>query len=395
MESESNRLSVAIVGGGPAGCATALSLLNTSLILKLNLQITLYNASVKTSPSVGETVPPVLSQYLRELNIEHVLEENHHLPCPGSISVWQDETPGYNDFLFTPIGKGYHLNRKFFNQQLLQACIKKGVRVLSDTRVGSINQYNNGYLLSVEHKSVQRNVYCDFVIDATGYHRTIINKLNIAQNTLDKVISLCAFFDLGDSKTQAANTLVCSAADGWWYGTQLPKKRALISFCTDSQGMKNTQSTSPKIWFQYLKMSEWFYRQCMVQFGTELPLPNKLWLRPCSSDILSNVVGQNWLAVGDAASSYDSISSAGITKSILQGICAGKSIGMAFHKQSLQPLFNYQDRVFDDFRHFVRQHQTQYTAGGARFNHSGFWQRRNIISLFDDSDRHISSTESL
>ena len=393
MKSKPKCHSVVIVGGGPAGCATALSLRTISIALELNLQITLCNAPVNSGPAIGETVPPILSQYLREINVEHVLDERNHLPCPGSISVWQNDVPGYNDFLFTPVGRGFHLNRNTFNQQLLHTCITHGVHVLSNSRVCNMNKERSGYRLLINHEKSLVNMHCDFVVDATGYSRTIVNKLNIAQNTLDKVMSLCAFFALKGAKAKAAHTIVCSAENGWWYGTQLPQNKALISFCTDTQEIKSKQMSSPKNWFKHFRDSEWFHKQCITQFGTEVSLPDNLCIRPCKSDILSNVIGPNWLAVGDAASSYDSISSAGITKSVIHGICAGKSIGMAVCEQSQQPLFEYQQRVFDDFRHYVTQHQSQYAAGGARFNYSGFWRRRNIFSLMDDVDKRAINTE--
>ncbi len=374
-------LSVCIIGGGPAGCATALALQNKAKQLKLSLAITLCTAPVTSSPVIGETVPPVLSQYLRELGGESVLNqnetgENTHLICPGSISTWQDNTPGYNDFLFTPVGNGYHLNRAKFNAQLLSLCKQKQIKILEDTRLTLLNKKDSGFQLELQNNSKPISIFSDFVIDATGHNRSVVKKLEVAQNNFDQVVSLCAFYTLPDTEKKAANTIVSSDQHGWWYGTQLPNNKALISLCTDSQELKQLQLANPQTWYTLLTSTPWFYQQCCQQFGYELPFPDKIYLRVSPSDILSNVVGENWLAVGDAASSYDSISSAGITKSVIHGTKAGEAIATALFEGTHESLNNYQNQVFEDFNNYLQQHQMHYHSGGSKFGHSGFWGRR-------------------
>lgn len=371
-------LSIYIIGGGPAGCATALALQQKAKQLELNLTITLCTAPVTSSPVIGETVPPILSQYLRELDAETVLNQDTHLVCPGSISIWQDDTPGYNDFLFTPVGNGYHLNRAKFNAQLINTCQQKQITVLENSRLTQLSKEGPGFQLELRNNNQTTMHYCDFIVDATGHNRSVVSKLEIAQNNFDQVVSLCAFYTLPDTERKAANTIVSSAQHGWWYGTQLPENKALISLCTDSQALKEQQLANSQTWYESFTSTQWFYQQCCQQFGYELPLPEKIFLRPSPSDILSNVIGDNWLAVGDAASSYDSISSAGITKSIIHGSIAGEAMATSFFECSREPLKSYQYEVFKDFNQYIQQHQMHYHSGGSKFEHSGFWGRRIV-----------------
>lgn len=71
--------------------------------------------------------------------------------------------------------------------------------------------------------------------------------------------------------------------------------------------------------------------------------------KPMPSAILSAVVGEDWLAVGDAASSYDAMSSAGITKALMHGQIAGRVLATYLRDADTSALAAYQDRVFQDF----------------------------------------------
>ncbi|MCY7296053.1 NAD(P)/FAD-dependent oxidoreductase [Alteromonas sp. a30] len=374
----STNLSVSIIGGGPAGCATALALQKHARRKGFELNIFVFTAPNTNAPCIGETVPPVLNQHLRDIDAHEILEGDDHLICPGSISEWQESRAGYNDFLFTPVGNGYHLNRELFNQQLLATCKKQLIEVVDNARLTDIEPHENGYRLALKRNGQRNTHYSDFVVDATGHNRSFTSKLNIAVNHFDKVMSICAIYALPEGEKRAANTMVSSAPSGWWYGTQLPENKALISFCTDSFELKSQDLSAPRNWYRTLLDSTWFYQQCIHQLGCELPEPDSLHLRPSPSDILSNVVGRNWLAVGDAASSYDSISSAGITKSVIHGNLAGEAICKSICKQDEKPLLDYQDSVFNDFSQYIKQHQMHYHAGGSRFNYSGFWKRRLV-----------------
>jgi flavin-dependent dehydrogenase len=87
------------------------------------------------------------------------------------------------------------------------------------------------------------------------------------------------------------------------------------------------------------------------------------------------VVGSNWLAVGDAASSYDSMTSAGITKALLHAHQAGQAAAAWSTESNETGLRDYQDQVFADFNHYMRLHQRHY-RNETRFPGSRFWRNR-------------------
>ncbi len=101
---------VVILGGGPAGCTTALALRRRGISRILVVESSHYEAS-----RIGESIPPDTRILLEELEIwEDFLAEKHE-PCLGSCSSWGDDELGYNDFLFNPHGNGWHLDRRGFD----------------------------------------------------------------------------------------------------------------------------------------------------------------------------------------------------------------------------------------------------------------------------------------
>lgn len=373
-----NQKNIYIIGDGPAGSSTALALnQNLAYANDSNLECNIFQvcAPKKTTDPIGETIPPAASEYLTQLGLANCLNTIDHLPCPGSISVWGDEQPGFNDFFFTPVGQGYHLNRQRFNEQLLNAAKASGVMQLAETKLKNIEPSSQGLALRLQTPDGIIERQADFIVDATGIGASVARELNVARNQYDSVISVYAFYDLQHSNTLPAHTLVSTAENGWWYGTQLPNNKALISFCTDNEILKQLKLTEPSQWYQLLTKSPWFYDQCCQQFAFAIDKPVKITARVAPSAILSCVVGDYWLAVGDAACSYDSMTSAGITKALQQGIAAGKAISQQLLQQNTDALIRYQETIFQTFNQYLHLHQQLYYRE-QRYVSSGFWMRR-------------------
>ncbi len=366
---------VFIIGGGPAGSATALSMTNN--MNDSGIRVTQVCGPKPMRDAIGETIPPAATDHMRKLGVLDLINNDSHLPCPGSHSVWGSDTPGFNDFFFTPIGKGYHLNRSVFNQQLISEAQKRGVVMMEDSKLLKVESEHSGYNLTIVHKGAIINKHADFVVDATGIQAKVARSLGVARNQYDSVISACHIFDLTQQVDKKAHTLVCAVDHGWWYGTQLPNNRVLLSLCTDKETLKNEKLTSPEVWFDALQKSGWFYENCSAQFSTRLQQPESIDTRVAPSAILSCVVGDNWLAVGDAASSYDSMTSAGITKALEQGLKAGSAVADLIKSNNKQSLKDYQQSVFDAFNQYLRLHQELYCSE-QRFPESSFWHRREF-----------------
>src|SRR5438309_1947961 len=84
-------------------------------------------------------------------------------------------------------------------------------------------------------------------------------------------------------------------------------------------------STSP-----LFKSSSWLGLLRKAEFISSRlgALPNEVVTRPhpCETEILDRITGDSWIAIGDAASMVDPLSSAGVLKALKSGVAAADRI---------------------------------------------------------------------
>ncbi len=76
---------VVVIGGGPAGAATAIALART------RRSIVVIEKSRYEQPRIGETLPPAARPLLVELTVWESFLGAGHLSSPGVLSAWGDE----------------------------------------------------------------------------------------------------------------------------------------------------------------------------------------------------------------------------------------------------------------------------------------------------------------
>ncbi|WP_417450943.1 tryptophan 7-halogenase [Kordiimonas sp.] len=385
-QDDHNRKTIAIIGGGPAASATALSFLRA---LKPpddrpsapSVSVKIFCEPPPNAIRVGESIPPAATPALRALGLGDLLnnpvDKNNlhgpHRPCPGSTSLWSSKEPGYNDFMFEVMGHGYHLDRACFDSQMLREAIIAGASVYQGWRLVGAREYPEGALLEFSVPEKKRHtIKADFVVDASGLPAAYARRIGVMRNTLDDVVFLCAIVDMPAGEAMSERTLVESVEDGWWYAARLPDNKAIITYCTDAALVKEQNLRDPARWRQAFRNTVWLHHQIPA---SAVPDSISIIPRAAPSSLLSAVYGESWLAVGDAASSYDPISSAGITKALMHGHDAGTAIAHKLIFGHTEKLQAYGRRVFHDFEQFARV-RAQLYGSESRFAGKPFWRRR-------------------
>jgi flavin-dependent dehydrogenase len=97
-----------------------------------------------------------------------------------------------------------------------------------------------------------------------------------------------------------------------------------------------------------------------------------------NSRLLDPLSGDDWLAVGDAASRFDPLSSQGIVKALRSGIFASYAIGDLLLNGDKSGLRRYQRFVAEEFKSYA-QTRLKYYRQEQRWPNSEFWRRRHVI----------------
>jgi len=329
---------VAIIGGGSAGACCALALRQCGVE-----KITLIEASSFDQFRIGESIPPETKPLLLKLGIWQAFLAEQHQPCYGSRSWWGDDRRGYNDSLLNPRGHGWHLDRVKFNLFLAKQGQKAQVSLLTHHHFCTAAALpNGGYRLKILHDNQACYVHADFVVDASG--------------------AKCYFAKAQGSHKQFSSPLLCSARlyhiidgnhpltgltqleavpSGWWYAAKLPHNKLIISHTTDHGTFRKLQLKNIKRWNDELMRST---NMKVLVDGTR-PLDIKPRIYSAPSFVLDTLTGKDWLAIGDAASSYDPLMSQGIIKSMSDGLSAAPCIAHYLQKRESGALEDFQSNV--------------------------------------------------
>lgn len=360
---------VVIVGGGPAGCATALTLAACGVG-----DVAVIDMRRQPGPRIGEALPPAGQAALQRLGLWHDFLAQDHLPSAGSCASWGRPDLGYNDFLLDMEGRGWHLNRADFDRMLSAAVTARGGTVARGLRLRDAQRRDDGgYLLSFDgEEGGPTRVDADFLVDATGIAASAARRLGVARNQVDCLAVVCAVFDLAEPEVVPSQALLEACEYGWWYAAKLPYGRLIAALAVEPSERHRFGKISE--FFAALRATRhavrWLDRCKAALIGGPAP---ETALAP--SAILSRVVGDRWLAVGDAASAYDPIASQGIVKALRDGEAAGSAIAAFIAGAGDTPLLAYQDRVFARFTEYLRLHQHLYGLE-QRWPRSPFWRNR-------------------
>lgn len=366
MQAE-QRIRVVIVGGGTAGCATAIALLTHGV--RDAVVVEMRQRPVRR---IGEAIPPAANAVLQRMGVWQDFQAQDHLPSAGSCASWGGPTLRYNDFLLQRQGKGWHLDRAAFDAMLAATVAARGGRVLRGLRLRQAEPADAGLRLQFDRDDgTTAETQTGLLIDATGIAAAAVRRIGVARNQVDCIAAISGVFALRQPDAVPTQTLLEACEYGWWYAARLPGRRMIAALAVDAA--ERHRFSTPDTWLRGLNatshVTRWLDRgqADLAEGGPTTAL--------APSAILSRVVGNRWLAVGDAASAYDPLSAQGILKALQDGEAAGAAVAGFLGGQGPLALLAYQDDIFARFTDYLRLRRYLYRLE-RRWPQSSFWRNR-------------------
>lgn len=365
--------------------------------------ITNVDASVNDTPRIGESLPPGASALLETLGIDAGRLLVDHLPFAGVSSLWGASEPGHQDFWTAGRGPGHHLDRTRFDRQMRQLAESVGIPVHCGHRLVAARSFGkdadsaesgpgSGVRLefacqSNSGKSERKTVICDFAVDASGVRAALARRLGVARNILDRLVAISAILTCPTENCRAkgARGRLMAVRHGWWYAAPMPGGNWHVTLVSDRREIRRYGLERSERWSRELRRASWLFEQlpAAIRDGTRAA---SLVHRSAPSAILSRVQGKNWLALGDAAASYDPLTSAGISKALEQADQAAKALAQWRRTGRASLLAGYENAVFAAFNRYAAIRRNFYSEAQARFPDAPFWRRR-----MGEDDRQLPS----
>jgi flavin-dependent dehydrogenase len=365
MNNDSLHLDVAIIGGGPAGCAAALTLLNQT-----SLKVGILESTNYTNFRVGESVSPGFLSLLKYLKVENEFSPEMQISSHGIDTSWGSTNLQSRDFFFTGQGNGWNLDRKRFDKMVADEVKKRNGIIFTSTKVVKQQREKNRWNLSVKQKNGNiMQINSDFIIEASGKNASFARSLGTRWSVLDYLVGVATVYEISNSKEEQPYTLLESTPNGWWYSTLIPHNRRVVVFMTDSDIAKKMELQKIENWEFGLKKT--LHIKKTVKNANLIKNPT---IFPAYSQIIQKTDISLWVPAGDAAASFDPLSSIGIGHALVSGI---ESARIAFDTIQFDGTLanRYLEKVYKNFQQYLQNRKYFYEIE-KRWKDKLFWKRR-------------------
>jgi len=341
---------VAIVGAGPAGASTAIAL------ARAGARTLLLGGGSRTAP-FGEMLPPAAAGRLDCLGVLPEFLAAGHQPTPGIVREWEDGPEQVSDFLTSPFGNGWHIDRPAFERMLRRQARTCGA-VVRAARLDSFERGRGAWELMLDNSGKRHVCRSGYLLDATGRACFVARRAGARCTALDRLVGLGGIWR-GDCPGRDSWGCIRAVETGWWYTAALPHSRRAAVLMTDADLIQRCGHG----WRDH-----WKTRARSTSIGA--PPASRIGFRSsCArTQWLDPPAGPGWLALGDAALARDPLSATGIVWAMDSGIRAAQAIAVG---ESL----GYVGWVSAEREEYLVRRQYYYSVV-RRWPRSDFWSRR-------------------
>ena len=219
----------------------------------------------------------------------------------------------------------------------------------------------------------------DFVVDATGRPSRFALGAGAHKTHFDKLVGVAATLETDRPGARIDSfTLVEAVKNGWWYSAGLTGGRLVAVFMGDGDLFDVKSTRTEEGWLGLLEAAVHTRSRLEAHLPAAPGAQITPAVLPAGSALLEAPSGEGWLAVGDAAASYDPLSSHGIGSAMTTGYYGACAIADDL-RERVGPLEAYNDLVRGMFRRYLDLLQEHYLLE-QRWPQSPFWRRRHLGS---------------
>jgi flavin-dependent dehydrogenase len=311
-----------VVGGGPAGAIAAFRLAN------FGHRVCLVEAEAFPRPHVGESLSPGVRPLFELLGLGEILARSCMGPERETLLCWKQPRP---ERISSDVKRGGLLvDRGEFDLRLLQVAQQAGVRIIQPAHA-RVKRNSEGW--SVETGSGEV-VTASFLIDAAGRKGCLPGRrIPYAPRTL----ALWANLEI-DSISAIR---IEAVPEGWFWTAPISQRRLSLVFFCDPHfvGRNATQNVE-----QLLRRTS--ARTALLSDCVQAPLLGNVQVRDATCAYATEIIGADYVKIGEANYRLDPLSSTGVEKAIQTAMVGAIVVNSLLHHPERADLCErfYRDR---------------------------------------------------
>ncbi|TBU56233.1 hypothetical protein BD310DRAFT_931941 [Dichomitus squalens] len=406
---------IIIVGGGPAGCATALSIARRTP--EGSVRILIIDDADPSAYKIGESLPAAARRSLSMLDpslLPRLTEDTSrglHDVCTGNASAWASADLHETYSLMNPYGAGWHLDRARFDDMLRQTCGSMlwrgkivGVRRADGGGVEGSPVFGWDIDAKPAGTSSMKTFRTRWLVDATGRKASVAQKIGAKMRKHSDLLAFYVVFDRIDPDSDRADdndtrTLIEAAPSGWWYSARLPHGKRLVMYTTSPSDATARVARTAAGFLDMLQSDTVYISRSLCGASVrndptaepieEMPLyempPGTKFTRctTAASSILDPYTswesqgktgggehdrqGRGWCAVGDAALAFDPLSSQGIITALNAGAFLGSVLARHLHPSAAEGSHLEGSEAVREIRQAYERVREKYEEGRAYY----------------------------
>ena len=361
-----NQVDVIIVGGGPAGLATAF------LLARRGIAVAILDNQSGDMLRVGEVLPPGIRPLLSEFGLWEAFLNDGHLPSAGVTLWWGDAKASEWDYIRGPHGDGWHVNRERFEEMLASCARTSGAKVARSTRVLRANRAAGAYGWQLDTLSggKAQTWQARFLVHAAG-RSSMFRQIYGDRQRFDRLVGIARYFThTNESPASEPRLWLETTPLGWWYTAPLPDNRMVAVFLTDIDLCEQPVEKFLTTRLQESPNTKERLNKCQAISSARI--------MAADTGRLYRFAGPDFLTVGDATYSVDPASGRGIVKALRSAQSAAQVIIERLAGRS-KALLKYISSQEEHFQKYLEGLNEQYRLE-TRWPDSLFWRRRHSLT---------------
>jgi flavin-dependent dehydrogenase len=278
---------VVVGGAGPAGATIA------RLLAGHGKRVTLVDPETRPAKRL-EIIAPSAHRIIEALNLSPLLEDpTIARPCLGIRRRWGTATTEMDDFFCRPGGQGFVIDRSSFDDRLRARAIEGGAEFVRG-RIVVVSRHAGTMIARIETAAGRVTVQADVIVDASGRASTVGRRMGSRRLRSERAVA----------ERHGPVRIQGDSEEPVWLevqGNELGWSYQILGPCG--------------------RHESWTIHRSRMPAGTR-----SSFFTDASSAYLSPAAGLYWLAIGDAASAFDPITSQGLVNALTTSLVAAGAL---------------------------------------------------------------------